>query len=259
MKKIITVILFLVCCLSFGQYSYKGKTISEDKFNELYFFYSKFLFLYKDKVFDLMDNNGDIKKIGRYIYADKNTGMLSGTINLTYKENNKAHVIMSITERIEHQGPADDVRRIGGSLGGSSNLVKDITYKTNQFEFLVINLLPEDYKEKIDIPVLILDRVKKGHGNEINSDYKLATRLLPITREQFAKYLADGNPLYKIEKTPAVKGHCPDCNGSGKVKNPNYNRKKMDSKQVISCDSCKGTGKIISIPEKNIKVERIFE
>ncbi len=247
MKRIITAIVLTVCLSSFAQYSYKGKAISESKFNELYSSYSKFLFVYKDEVFDFMDNDGNLKKY------DGKSGILSGSVDIAYKKDNEA--VVSTSERIAVNSErviSNSMSRIGG---GGATVVNNVSYQSEDKRYLIINLKPDDYAEKISIPAAGLDKVKENYNQRMDSSDRLASRILPITKEQFIKYLADGNSLFKIEKSNDVYAACGTCGGSGKIKNPQYNRKRMDSKEKIACGTCNGSGKTLSSRGKNIKVE----
>lgn len=252
-EKILFATLFLLCVSSFAQYSYKGKAISETKFNELFSNYSKFFFAYKDEIYDLMDSEGKLKSF------DGKSGVLSGSVTVAYKKDKEAFVLSPYSVPVYNEkviARSDSVSRIGGSIGGNNaQTVRTLSHITGDNKCLLINILPEDYEEEISVPALRLDKVKENHSNSLDEGVTLATRILPATKEQFEKYITAGGLLYKIEKSNDIYAACNTCGGSGKIKNPKYNRNRMDSKEKIACATCNGSGKTLSSSGKNIKVE----
>ncbi|GEM_PF-4059558 len=248
LRVILLATLMLSGISSFAQYNYKGKQISEDKFNELYSSCSKSLFAYKETVIDLMDDEGNVKNF------DGKSGMLSAAVAEAWKDKQQAFVMVDTVTKVSSESAIENpLSKIGAATPGKMKETKTMTVSKPYF---VIKMLPEDFGEKFNAPILVLDKVKEGFDKRLAPEDKLAVRLLPVTKEQFAKYLADGNTIYKINKIEAVYDKCPKCQGSGKVKNPNYKLGKTDPKQqYIPCENCKGTGKIVKTPSKAEKTE----
>ncbi len=254
MKKIIVSALLAACFTSLAQYTYNGKAITEQQFNKLYEKFGKGVFTFKGEFYNLNDNKGTLKD-----YCGE-AGMLDIKITNTDKSKKEANgevfsswTVPTSRSYVVPSGDGINYTREYRSTGGELRKSKDFYY--------IINLLDEDFAEKIKIPVLKLDKVKENYVNKMDSSEKLLARLTPATKQQFSEYLNKGIPFYLYDNgkgnTVVEQVTCNICYGRGKINNPSYDRKRMGSNPVIPCPTCKGTGLITNKKTVNIEPKLI--
>lgn len=90
---------------------------------------------------------------------------------------------------------------------------------------------------------------KNGDCYDPSSRETLSDDISPITSDKLAEYLNRGGKLYILKEVGVQAQKCQDCGGAGKITNRNYNRNRIDSKEYITCPTCKGSGNIPQKPQ----------
>ena len=95
--------------------------------------------------------------------------------------------------------------------------------------------------------------VRNGQFNGRSGLFARFDVLHPASYEAFCKFMNEGGLLYTGKKVQK-KIDCQACNSTGKVKNKDYNPKKLGSDPENYCDKCK-SGKITKIEYAKIELK----
>jgi hypothetical protein len=228
-----------------GGYSYNGRAITGSQFDRLHAKFAKSVFTYDGDYYYLADNDGQLRE-----YSGS-AGFLTGAITDADKKNSTATVQTSASYRVRDYAASPVNASMQAIQKGSFEAyraeqpVNYITKYRRTYAF-VINLRESDYRENVSLPVAKLDKVKADYVCKLPNSMELLARLDPVTREQFADYLAKGGKFLVSDpgkkSTVVEQVVCPNCSGRGKISNDSYNKNRMGSSPMISCSNCSGTG-----------------
>lgn len=217
------------------EYQYCGKPISEEKFAEFYHYFKNYLYV---------DEDGKIYDIRRDLTCYNDPAIFSKTIVPLIE-------IWSTPE-------IGDFGVIDGKIAQVINSRKIILDASSWCSVNVSTKKMYDGQRFTAVGIVkrTYSYVSVMGARKTLPDIDLLDNL---TLSAFNGYIRS-NPLFYYKKTfeaiPAQRQICSSCDGKKKIKNPDYNRKSIESKTYIECPVCRGTGKEILQKERQ---REIFE
>ena len=273
MKKIFIGLILTLCSFvysqedqeTFNQYHYKGKLISEKKFNTLFEYFKEYLYSHDNEVLDL--RQGIIKRSPleekespnklKELDLKPSIGRFGAFSSKILQVLNKRSALLDAKKTTYYRRYA--LRSTNGSFekGTTYNDLKE----TKKTKYQIIYLKNYNTENKYDGNWA--SGVGYGTGTYSYSNTQGAkttvpeiTPIYPISKEQFATYINnEKNPLFHYKKhekitQKAVKGkrsliHCEKCNDKGKIRKSNY--KQVMKTPYIRCPKCHGEKRYTTI------------